>query len=165
MTDMKTINKKIILTGCLLLSAVMLFGAPKKPTRYVTSEKAEVTEKASGKAKSVATLSLGDSVTLLDDKSKKGWSQVSLDSDPSITGWVPSSLLSAKMKSADGKEVTADAKQIALAGKGFTEDIEKAYSEQFNVNFDEVDRIEKFGLSEEATLDFMEKGQLNWEEE
>ena len=48
------------------------------------------------------------------------------------------SLTKKKLISSD-KNVTTNADELALAGKGFSKTIENAYSEEYEVSFDKVD--------------------------
>lgn len=154
-------NKKIISIFCCLLLAGTVFAASKKSAKYVSSDSLPVKEKASAKGKTLCTLTLGDVVQVVEEK--KDWTKITCEDG--TTGWVSTKSITSKKQVAGDTKVSADAKEIALAGKGFTEDIEKAYSEQFDTNYDLVNDVECNGVLDMFVFDFMQEGQLKSEEE
>lgn len=75
-------------------------------------------------------------------------------------GWIPSSALS-KKKVLASSSTTADAKEIALAGKGFSSSIESTYAKEFNVDYSDVDYVESQSVSDKELQSFIVEGQLN----
>ena len=60
----------------------------------------------------------------------------------------------------EGSSATED--EVSLAGKGFNPEVEEAYqNENPEVNFETVDRIESYSLSEQEQFVFIERGELN----
>lgn len=145
-----------------LIAATPLFAAAPK-TAYISLDPASLKESASSFSKDVGTVEYATKVRVLEEK--KSWSRIELFDNPGITGWVPSSALSAKKLKAKGSGATADADEIALAGKGFTSTIEAVYAEEYAVDYSAVDFAELQTPSPEAVLEFIREGGLNGGEE
>jgi hypothetical protein len=77
----------------------------------------------------------------------------------SVTGWTPSANLSAR-QIVSGSSSSASASEIALAGKGFNQEVENAYKAKGNLNYADVDRVESITVRETALLQFLEEGRL-----
>jgi hypothetical protein len=104
------------------------------------------------------TLNYGDRVTVLQVSGK--WVEVRSATNSSLSGWTQSANLSAK-QIVSGNTSTASAKEIALAGKGFNQEVEDAYKTKGNLNYADVDNTEKITVSEAALLRFIEEGHLS----
>ena len=59
-----------------------------------------------------------------------------------------------------GEVVSASTEELALAGKGFTAEIEAEYKKQASLNYDAVDKLETNLISFDRVLDFMAAGKL-----
>lgn len=125
---------------------------------YIRCETADVKAKASVSAKTTATLIYGDEITVLQEK--KNWKEVKSVADPSIKGWVPASSITAKKVSFRGNQNSANAKELALAGKGFNTTLEQTYAEQSDMDFSQVDAVEQNIPSMETVFDFIKSGKL-----
>lgn len=158
---MKRIMIKKVFIVVLLSFSTFLFAAGKS-TMYVKIKTAQVKEKSSKKSKSSGTIPYGASVTVLN--SIDGWYYISCDK-PKIVGWVASSSLSRKNVNGRGKVSSANAKELALAGKGLTASIESTYADTENVDFSEVNKIETISVSDEEVYQFIINGELNSEEQ
>jgi hypothetical protein len=106
----------------------------------------------------VADLDYGDRVTVLQEKGS--WSMVSA---AVANGWVHTSALTRKRleKKAGGRDLSAAASrdEIALAGKGFSEEVEDEYRQQnTQADFGAVDRMEKIVIPEVEMRDFLLEG-------
>jgi hypothetical protein len=77
-----------------------------------------------------------------------------------LTGWVPSANLSAKRIVVTASTGGASANEIALAGKGFNQEIENAYKAEGNLNYADVDRTEAIQVSEDDLYKFIIDGHL-----
>ena len=67
------------------------------------------------------------------------WTQVKSGSS---TGWIASSSLTKKKITASSSKANASAKEISLAGKGFTQEIENSYKNSSGTDYASVDKIE-----------------------
>ncbi len=122
-------------------------------TFYVAVKTANVKAKDSNSSKTVASVSYGDAVTVVDEGTK--WTQVKLSNG--TTGWLNSSSLS-KRKIVASSKVSTDAKEIALAGKGFGDGI-SAESDSKG-NYSAVDAVEKNSVTEKENTAFKTNGGL-----
>lgn len=155
----KFIRRLLLVTlAVTALSAFPLAAAPAAKTMYVSLDPASLKESASSFAKDVGTVEYAAKVRVLEEK--KSWVRIELVDDKSVTGWVPSSALSAKKIKAKGTGATADADEIALAGKGFTATIEAAYADEYSIDYAPVDYTEEQLASSDAILDFIREGGL-----
>jgi hypothetical protein len=104
------------------------------------------------------TLAYGDQATVLQVNGK--WAEIR-SAAKSINGWTAVSNLTTKRIVATGRAGSASASEIALAGKGFSEEVENAYKAEGNLNYTGVDRTEAQTVSEEELLNFLTEGRLS----
>jgi uncharacterized protein YgiM (DUF1202 family) len=113
--------------------------------------------------KILGSVAYGDSVTVI--KQQDPWVYVSAKGGQ-LSGWIHNSALSEKeiilrAGSADVAK-TASQKEVALAGKGFNADVEKEFkSRNPKLNFEWVDRMEKFVVSDDEIRKFIQEGALS----
>jgi uncharacterized protein YgiM (DUF1202 family) len=104
------------------------------------------------------TLNYGDRVTVLQVNGR--FVEVRSAANPSLVGWTPSANLSVRQV-VPGTTGTATASEVALAGKGFNQEVEDSYRVQNrNLNFADVDRVESITVSETELRRFLEEGRL-----
>ncbi|MCQ2586841.1 MAG: SH3 domain-containing protein [Treponema sp.] len=154
--------KKVIVLLFVVLNLSSYICAAGKKTMYVSVDTAIVRENSSKASKKSASIPYGAAVTIIQEK--KDWYYISCDS-PKVYGWVQASSLTRKNVAARGKVSSADAKEIALAGKGFNASIETAYAEAGNIDFSTVNKVETYTPSEESIVKFIKEGELNLSEE
>jgi len=109
----------------------------------------------------VAKLGYGDRVEIVQDKG--AWKKVALRGG--VQGWIHTSALSEKSivlkAGAQNVQTSATGGEIALAGKGFSEQVEKQYkSLNRNLDYAWVDRMEKFKVSPEQMQAFLKQGNV-----
>ncbi len=112
-------------------------------------------------APSVAAVSAGDQ---LSEMSRKGdW--IKVKNAAGASGWIHSSAVTSKKitlgsgSKTAGRDVSAD--EISLAGKGFTEEVEKEYSKaNRDLDFSAVDRMVSLTLSDSDLESFLKEGKL-----
>jgi uncharacterized protein YgiM (DUF1202 family) len=113
--------------------------------------------------KILGSVAYGESVTFI--KQQDPWVYVSAKGGQ-LSGWIHNSALSEKeivlrSGSADVAK-TASQKEVALAGKGFNADVEKEFKTRNpKLNFEWVDRMEKFVVSDEEIRRFIKEGTLS----
>ncbi|MDR1787029.1 MAG: M48 family metalloprotease [Treponema sp.] len=138
------------------LSAAAPLSGQTGQTMYVAVKSAPLKTSTWFFAGTAAELRLGDAVTIVQPKG--AWYQVRT-ADKSAEGWVSqSSLTSKKILPSSGR--TVDAAELALAGKGFSADVESTYKQASNVTFEAVDAIEKVEVPPEELLAFITQGGL-----
>jgi hypothetical protein len=104
------------------------------------------------------TLNYGDVVTVLQVSGK--FVEVRSAANSSLTGWTASANLSAK-QIVSGNTSTVSARETAMAGKGFNQEVEDAYKTKGNLNYADVDRIEAVTVREADLFRFLEEGHLS----
>lgn len=108
------------------------------------------------------TVSYGDRVDVLSTQS--GWSQVRAPSG--ATGWIHESALTPKrvvLSAASGNDVqlAASTDEVALAGKGFSQEVETEYKKQNrSLDYAWVDRMITFQVSDAEAIRFLQEGGL-----
>ena len=127
-------------------------------TAYVTAKTLKVKSSTGFFAGARGTLSYGTQVTVLRVNGK--WAEIRSAGSPSITGWVASSNLTTRRISASGGGTSASASEIALAGKGFNEEVENAYKAGGHLNYADVDKTETLQVSQEDLYQFVTEGHL-----
>lgn len=119
-------------------------------------------EKASFLGKPVGNVAYGDRVDVL--ASQGDWRQVR--SASGATGWIHSSALDSKrvaLAAASGNDVqlAASSDEVALAGKGFSQEVETEYKKQNrNLDYAWVDRMVTFKVTDAEALRFLQEGGL-----
>lgn len=125
---------------------------------YVSVDKTELKNSPSFLGKNLEAIFYGDEVIVLEEKGK--WKKVQLSSDSWIEGWINESSLTKKKIVVSDSRLSVSTEELALAGKGFNADIEAQYKKEGNLNYQDVDVVEKNMISFENVLDFMIDGKL-----
>lgn len=119
-------------------------------------------EKASFLGKPVGNVAYGERVNVL--ASQGDWRQVRAASG--ATGWIHGSALDSKrvtLSAASGGDVRlgASSDEVALAGKGFSQEIETEYKKQNrSLDYAWVDRMLTFKVSDAEAIRFLQEGGL-----
>jgi len=152
--------KKLII----LFSLVLFITAPASAqvssggTMYVATKTVALKSSTGFFAKTNCTLNYGDRVTVMQVSGK--YVEVRSYSNPSFRGWTASANLSVK-QIISGNAASASAKEVALAGKGFNQEVENSYKKKGNLNYADVDRIEALSVKENELKRFLEEGRLS----
>jgi len=154
---------KIVILGIVLalLGPGWAMSAESPKSLSVQVREAQLRSTPSFLGKIVAKPGYGERVELLEEQG--AWRKVALRAG--LQGWMHSSALTAKTIAPQAG--TADVRtsatggEIALAGKGFNEEIEKAYRKNHQaVDFTWVDRMEKFQVAPEEMQAFLRDGEI-----
>jgi len=109
-------------------------------------------------ASNKGTLNYGDKVIVLKVDGK--FVEVENPDNPKVTGWTSTSNFSTKQIVA-GTASTTSAKEVALAGKGFSQQAENTLKTQkTNLNYSDVDKIEAIKVNNKNVKKFLEEGKL-----
>jgi len=139
----------LIMISC---ASVLIFSQSGGNTRYVAVQTAVLKDSAGFFAKETENLPLGTAVTLIRDNGK--WAEVRAGN---LTGWVASASLTARRVTASASNVTAS--EVALAGKGFSPDMEMEYKKS-GLDYSTVDSMEKIVVPANDLLRFITEGRL-----
>lgn len=132
-------------------------------TVYVTARSLPLKSGTGFFARTLGTLAYGDAVTVLQVNGK--WAQVEYRGRTTISGWTAHTNLSTKRVVAAGRTGSVSSGEVAMAGKGFTEEVENVYRETTSADFDTVDLIEAGRISDEDLLSFISEGRLSMGDE
>ena len=128
----------------------------------VTVKETQVRATPSYLGKILAVLAYGDRVDVLTEQG--GWARVRL---PSGEGWVHLSALTSKQivlqSGSESVGTGASSGEVALAGKGFNQEVEDKYKQDNNLDYTWVDRMAGYTVTPEEVLAFLEQGDLNTE--
>ena len=152
--------KRLIITFCFVMFICQLAAAQvlRGGTLYVATKTVAIKSSTGFFARTNATLNYGDRVTVLQVSGK--WVEVRSVEKPSLSGWTASANMTAKQVVA-GSSTTATASEVALAGKGFNQEVENSYKQNKNLNYADVDRAEALSVNEAELFRFLEEGRLS----
>jgi len=151
--------KRIIFTMLLCLIAAVLLAQKVGATLYVNVKSADLKSSAGAFSSSTDKLEYADEVKVLAVSADQKWVQVN-SSVGNKTGWVAYSGLTNK-RMARSSSANASATEIALAGKGFSPEVESEYKKSGSgINYAAVDDMEGVTIPENDLFTFMEEGHL-----
>jgi uncharacterized protein YgiM (DUF1202 family) len=155
--SIEVIMKRTILIALFCLPATGLFAQKAGDTLYVNVNSAALKSSTGFFASTTGTVKYGDQVKVVAVNNK--WLQVRTSAN--VTGWIASSSLTTKKISAQGSAANASAREIALAGKGFSPEVEAEYKKDGGqIDYAAVDAMEKVTVSDKELLAFIEEGHL-----
>jgi uncharacterized protein YgiM (DUF1202 family) len=149
-----------------LLAAVLLFAAGAvfaADQMSITVKQTPVRDKPSFLGKTLGALVYADRVTVL-DRSTKGWVKV-VGPDGKLQGWVSASALQTKQlvlaAGSENVQQSASSGEVALAGKGFNETVEKEYKADGKLDYTWVDYMGKLDVTPDQLSAFISRGGLS----
>jgi hypothetical protein len=151
--------RKIIVLICLcFVGAVLPAQARKGGTMYIAARTIELKSDTGFFASARGTLRYGAAVTVLQIDGK--WAEVrSAAAGSSVSGWTAVANLSAKRIVSSGA-TGATTSEVALAGKGFNQETERAYKAKGRLNYADVDRTETQKVTKQDLRNFIVEGRL-----
>jgi len=96
---------------------------------------------------------------VLEVNAKGNWANVRSATNTSLSGWMAVSNLSARRIVSSG--TTASANEVALAAKGFNQEVEDAYKNSGDLNYADVDKTEAITVSQDDLYKFVTEGRLS----
>jgi len=154
---------RFVVAGFALLAAlVQPLLADAQQTLSVQVREGQIRATPSFLGKMVAKVAYGDRVHLLEDRD--AWKRVSIPGGK-LQGWMHASALTTKrvvLKAGQaGVQTGATRDELALAGKGFNEQVETAFKkENKNIDYTWVNRMEAFSVSPDQMRSFLARGNL-----
>ena len=143
-------------TLTLLVSGALFAQINKGGSAWIASKSADLKSSTWFFAGKRGTLALGDQVTVLQINGNNA--EVRSAANSSLSGWTSVSNLSARRIVASG--AGASASEVALAGKGFNQEVEDAYKSGGSLNYADVDRTEAITVPLEELYRFVTEGHL-----
>ena len=144
-------RRLLLLAGMLFISS-LIFSQSDASRRYVAVKNTPLKSSTGFFGQELKSLSQGDEVSLIRDDGK--WSEVRAGNQ---TGFVSSTSLSSRRVVASGS--TATASEVALAGKGFSQEMEIEYRKG-GLDFSVVDSMERINVPSNELLSFVNEGRL-----
>jgi hypothetical protein len=148
----------VMCVGLFVMAAALQAQAKAGGTMYVAAKSLELKSSTGFFASARGTLAYGAAVTVLQISGK--WAEVRSASG-SVSGWTTVANLSAKRVVAGSGTGGATANEVALAGKGFNQEIENAYKAGGALNYADVDRTEAQGVTKQELQNFIVEGRLS----
>lgn len=145
-----------ILVSILLIGSSTAQGIPGS-TMYVAVKTVSLKAATGFFAAEQGTLPYGQAVTVLQEKGK--WLEVQA-AQLSLQGWVASSHLTSKRILSSGTRTSASTQELALAGKGFSEEVETLYRQEGGLDYDAIDDMENLRVSAADLYRFLLDGHL-----
>jgi len=151
--------KKLFVFICLafLGSGILFAQISNGGTAWISTKSAPLKSSTWFFAGTNGTLQMGAKVTVL--QVNGNWAQVRSADNSSLSGWTSVNNLSARQIVASG--TGASASEIALAGKGFNQEVENSYKTEGDLNYDGVDQTEAITVSQDDLYNFVVDGRLN----
>ena len=146
----------VLLAFFALASGVLCAQVNKGGTAWVSAKSATLKSSTWFFAGTRGTLDMGAQVTVL--QINGNWAEVQSAANTSLSGWTQVSNLSARQIVSSG--TGASASEIALAGKGFNQEVENAYKAKGELNYADVDRTEAIKVSQDELYTFVTEGRL-----
>lgn len=149
---------------CLALLSILLLNTTAEAQKIMSVQVREGQLRAtpSHLGKIVAKISYGDRVTVLEERG--AWEKVSVAGGKH--GWMHNTALTSKriaLRAGQGNVGTSvTGNEIALAGKGFSEEVETQYRKtNKNLDYTWIDRMEAINVSPEQMENFITSGNLS----
>jgi uncharacterized protein YgiM (DUF1202 family) len=131
----------------------LVFSQADRNTRYVAVQTTALKSSTGFFSSNLGTLSFGDAVTLVREDGK--WSNIRFGN---LTGWVETSKLSVR-RIITTNSTGVSATEVALAGKGFTAEMEAEYRRS-GLDYSMVDSMEQAIVPLDDLLRFINEGHL-----
>jgi hypothetical protein len=149
--------KRLVLFSVLCLLGIGALSAQSK-TMYVTAKTIEVKSSTTFFSDTLGTVSYGAPVSVLQEYGR--WIKISSLDPPVISGWVAAASLTTKRIIVSAGTTSASANEIALAGKGFNQQVEDVYRQNGTLNYDAIDAIEALQIPNRQLFAFLQEGRL-----
>jgi hypothetical protein len=145
----------LVFLGILVISGVAA-QTLRGSTMYVSVKSVPLKASTDFWATEQGTLVYGNQVTVLQEKGK--WVEVR-SAQPALTGWMSATGLTSK-RIISGSSTSASVSELALAGKGFSEEIEQEYKKADELDYTLIDAMEAQQVSNQELRDFLTQGHL-----
>ena len=158
------VRKWWVLALLLAVAAATAGAQEAKQLMSVALKQAPVRDKPSFTGKVLATLLYADRVTI--EETRGDWFRISFPAKKIASGWVHKSAVQAKeivLKAGQSAGTSASSGEVALAGKGFSEEVEAEYKKEHALDYAAVDAMESYVVAPERVTAFAAAGGLTVE--
>jgi len=148
----------VIFLGVLIIVTNINAQSLRGTTMFVAIRSVSLKSSTGLLARTQGTLNYGAQVIVIQENGR--WAEIR-SAQPALSGWVNISSLTSKRITSSG--TTASASELALAGKGFSEEAEKDFKTGNNLDYRYVDLMENTRISDEELQNFLTEGRLRSE--
>jgi uncharacterized protein YgiM (DUF1202 family) len=148
-------KKFLFVVTIFILSLIAAAAQAPGGVMYVAVKKADVRASAGFFSPVRGTLDLGTAVTAVQSDGK--WTEIR-SANPALSGWIASAALTGRRVRPSGYALKAG--EVAMAGKGFSGEVEQIYREGEDLDYSPVDAMESFAVSGEELYAFLAEGHL-----
>lgn len=145
-----------LLVLALLVSGAVSAQISRGGTAWVSAKSAALKSSTWFFASTRGNLQMGSQVSVL--QVKGNWAEVRAAANSSLSGWTQAGNLSSRRIVSSG--TGASASEVALAGKGFNQEVEDAYKAGGSLNYAGVDKTEAIAVSQDELYQFVTEGRL-----
>jgi len=154
--------RRVALIGVFALFALVVVAIEAGDPLFIQVRDSELRSTPGFLSPIVAELDFGDALSYVGDRS--GWYQVTVQ-ETGAAGWVHGGAVrenrqTTLQQAGEGTTRTVTAREIALAGRGFSQDLEHNYSDEKGLDFSVVDAMEAEAVAPAEILGFVETGHL-----
>lgn len=154
--------RRTMLVALFACAALLVVAVEAGDSLFVQVRESELRTSPGFLSQIVARLSLGDELAYA--ASRPGWFQVTIVSTGE-SGWVHEGSVRENKQTTlqlagEGTTRTVSSREIALAGRGFSENMEGEYGSENQLDFAKVDDLEARRISPEIIVDFVLEGSL-----
>ncbi len=150
----------LLLPALFLITITIVLGLGNQ--RSVEVKETPMRERPGFLGSPLTTLNYGDRIEVLGEQ--QGWTRGRFAA-AGVEGWVHNSALTTKEivvnPGTRDVERSATDTEVALAGRGFNEEVEARYREEQGIDFSAIDRIEASGVPVDEIAAFIAAGELN----
>ena len=143
---------------CVCVVTALSAQASRGGTMYVAIRNLDLKSSTGFFASNRGRLDYGARVTVV--RVNGAWVEVRSTTNTSLTGWTKTANLHPRPVLA-GSGTSASAQEVALAGKGFNQEVERAYRAEGNLNYDAVDSMEAQQVDMRELQTFIQEGRLS----
>jgi uncharacterized protein YgiM (DUF1202 family) len=148
--------KKILVFLIFAWAAAALEAQSMGSTMYVTVKSADLRTSPRFFSDVRGAIPKGTAVTVL--RPGDNWVEVASSENKALRGWLPASALSSRRVVSSAREASAE--EVAMAGKGFSAEVEEIYKSSLNADYSAVDAMEELTVSGGELYSFLSGGRL-----
>lgn len=148
-------KKYLFILTAFIVSLIAAAAQVSDGTMYVAVKKADIKASTGFFAPVRGTLDMGTQVTVVQARDK--WTEIR-SANPALAGWIASAALTGRRTISSG--YTPRAGEVAMAGKGFSGEIEQLYREGETIDYSPVDAMESFEVPARELYAFLAEGHL-----
>jgi hypothetical protein len=140
-----------------LITGIVAAQISRGQTTWISAKTVTLKSSTGFFASNRGTVSYGDEMYVLQISGK--WAEVRSSTNSSLTGWMASANITTK-RVLPSTGSTTSASEVALAGKGFNQEVEDTYKAGGSLNYADVDRTEAIVVSQDELFRFVTEGRL-----